>query len=79
MLTKEQQVFGTSYIYYCVGKRDFIALLAFAYADDDAKMKTIKTYLTETVEPETTNELAVYQEKVDVLTQQITDIGVVNK
>jgi len=49
MLTPEEIGYGNSYIMFAVSKRKFDDLVAFAYADDDAKRVILKEYLTETV------------------------------
>ena len=74
MLTKQEQVYGNSYINYCVSKRMFQELITFAFADDEGKRKTLKEYLTKTIKPVTDNDLAAYTEKVATLTTDKTAI-----
>jgi len=74
MLTPEEIGYGNSYIMFAVSKRKFDDLVAFAYADDDAKRVILKEYLTETVKPVTDNDLASYTEKVAKLTEEKTAI-----
>ena len=47
MLEKQEQEYGLDYINYCVAKKMFKELVAFAFADDDAKRGLIKTYLND--------------------------------
>jgi len=77
MLTAQEQVYGNQLIAYYrspIGNNQK-KIDDFVYGDDKAKQTMIKEFLTNIVEPKKTQDLAVYQEKVNTLTTEITDIG----